>query len=273
MCCRCKHRPLRMPPSCLAQGYKNHPHEHGAEAAAEAWSRKSGAGPGAGPTVGVRGELLSDHPSFQQICFVGGPGTGKSTLAQALNVRLKLAGYDSEFCAEFARTYLRRSGPVASVFEQFVILAGASAREDELSIHQFSVSDSAAFLGEVYYQYERLLASRRGEAGDQTKLEQGLHELRRMCRKRLLKADHIFFVPGGLFDMASDPTRQYVGDQELLSRKIRAWLDSNDASYHVVEQHELEDRLDEVIGVLVARGAFEDSGAALHAARSPARPA
>jgi hypothetical protein len=194
------------------------------------------------------------HPNHQKIYFVGAPGTGKSTLAQAVNVALKMEGHDAEFCAEFARTYLRSSGPPVSPLEQFVILSGASDREDELKIHNFTVCDSASFLSEVYYTY---VIKRLSPDLSSAKIEQGLEEIRRLCRKRLLEAEHIFYVPPRLFDSGPDPTRAYTEDVEWLDERFKAYLTNNGADYTVVESIDLEERVAEVMASLRYRDAFQ----------------
>jgi energy-coupling factor transporter ATP-binding protein EcfA2 len=199
------------------------------------------------------------HPSHQFIAFVGAPGTGKSTLAQALNVQLKLENYDSEFAPEYARAYLRRSGPMLSPLEQFIVYAGATKREDELRVHQFVVADSASCMGAVYYQYER--ATNPGlvhtpEA--ELKMETALHELRRLCRARIKRVDHLFLVHPGDFETGDDPTREYMQHQDELGRRIEAYLYDNDADFYTIKAKNLGQRLQEVLDVLSKKGAFED---------------
>jgi hypothetical protein len=186
----------------------------------------------------------------QKIAFIGAPGTGKSTLAQALVPKLKLLGLDVEFVPEYARSYLRRTGSIESPFENFVIHAGACEREDELDVHDFMVTDSASFLAETYFAYMRHKA---GDAGVDPKLDRGQHELARMCLRRLRMFQNIFFVPQGHFNTGKDPTREYLSDQGLIDRMMRAYLDYHLATYHVVRAVGLARRVNEVMRVLVAR--------------------
>lgn len=195
--------------------------------------------------------MNQDH---QRISFVGAPGTGKSTLAQAVSVHLKLLGHDIEYCSEYARAYLRRSGPIITPFENFVTLAGNSAREDELRIHKMAVCDSAAFVAEVYYRHD--WATLPLEGISTVKLENGLDEIRRLCRRRLRSTSHIFYVPLKPFESHEDPTRRYQDDREQLDLMMRAFLDNNDADYHTVEAIDLDQRVEEVVANLKERGAF-----------------
>jgi energy-coupling factor transporter ATP-binding protein EcfA2 len=188
-----------------------------------------------------------------RIAFIGAPGTGKSTLAQMLVPLLKMDGLDVEFCGEYSRIYLRRSGPPQTPFEQFAILAGACEREDELDIHDFVVCDSASFVSDVYFQYERL---RNHRNADPVKLDRGYHEIVRMSRNRLKKFQHIFYVPVSDFGTGKDPSRIYVEDQRLLDRMLHAYLDYTLADYHTVQASSVDDRLREVRRVLHERDAF-----------------
>jgi nicotinamide riboside kinase len=183
-----------------------------------------------------------------RISFVGAPGTGKSTLAQALAVRLKLAGYDAEYCGEYARSYLRRSGPVATPFENFVTLAGNSAREDELQVHHLAICDSAAFIAEVYYRHDWSTGD--NDSISTIKLENGLDEIRRLCIRRLRSTSQIFYVPLFSFESHPDPTRRYNDDRERLDLMIKSFLDNNDANYYTITSGDLEDRVDETFNHL-----------------------
>ena len=95
-----------------------------------------------------------DAPNTR-ICFLGAPGTGKSTLAQALVPQMKLQGLDAEFQGEYGRTYLRRFGAPESLFEEFMIFNGNCQREDEMDVHDYVITDSASFNGAVYFSYVR----------------------------------------------------------------------------------------------------------------------
>lgn len=198
--------------------------------------------------------MYEDH---QRVSFVGAPGTGKSTLAQAVSVHLKLMGLDVEYCSEYARAYLRRSGPIVTPFENFVTLAGNSAREDELRMHKMAVCDSAAFIAEVYYRHD--WATLPLEGISTVKLENGLDEIRRLCRRRLRSTSHIFYVPLMAFDGGEDPTRRYEDDREQLDLMIRSFLDNNDAPYYTVTAAELDKRVEEVYNALEAAGALSEA--------------
>lgn len=173
-------------------------------------------------------------------------------------VRLKLDGFDAEFCPEYARHYLRRSGPPITPFEQFTMLSGSSDREDELDVHRFSVCDSASFVAEPYFSYMLDQEEFNSAARASVKMERARQELHRLCRKRLSNFDHIFFVPVvESVNPGRDATRIYNDHRHLISKLLQAYLDNNHADYYTVNSSSHQGRLRELIKVLRERGALD----------------
>lgn len=54
-----------------------------------------------------------------RVCFVGCPGVGKTTLATSVYATLKQSGRNAEYIHEFVRFDIHRSGPMASIWEQY----------------------------------------------------------------------------------------------------------------------------------------------------------
>lgn len=86
----------------------------------------------------------------KKCAFLGGPGTGKTTLIKQLDVYYSMAGYVSSVCLEFARTYIIRYGPPTSIFEQFLLYEGQKQLEEELSHCDIIFGDNATILNYVY---------------------------------------------------------------------------------------------------------------------------
>lgn len=86
----------------------------------------------------------------KKCAFLGGPGTGKTTLIKQLDVDYSMAGYASSVCLEFARTYIIRYGPPTSIFEQFLLYEGQKQVEGELSHCDIIFGDNATVMSYVY---------------------------------------------------------------------------------------------------------------------------
>lgn len=86
----------------------------------------------------------------KKCAFLGGPGTGKTTLIKQLDVDYSMAGYISSICQDFARTYIIRYGPPENIFEQFLLYEGQKQQEEELSYCDIIFCDNATILSYVY---------------------------------------------------------------------------------------------------------------------------
>ncbi|MCG8402336.1 MAG: ATP-binding protein [Firmicutes bacterium] len=86
----------------------------------------------------------------KKIAILGGPGTGKTTLCKQLDVDYSMAGYVSDVCQEFARSYIARYGVPGNIFEQFLLYEGQKRREEELAYCDIIFCDNATTLNYVY---------------------------------------------------------------------------------------------------------------------------
>ncbi|MHB8917797.1 MAG: AAA family ATPase [Desulfocucumaceae bacterium] len=87
---------------------------------------------------------------FKKCAFLGGPGTGKTTLIKQLDVDYSMVGYISSICPDFARTYIIRYSPPTTIFEQFLLYEGQKQSENELSHCDIIFCDNATILSYVY---------------------------------------------------------------------------------------------------------------------------
>ncbi len=86
------------------------------------------------------------------VAFIGGPGTGKTTLANEVTAELKKRGVSAQFVGEYIRNYVEKHKSFPRhVSDQHVVLRGQTKREDEAaSSAGCVVTDSAAWLSGVY---------------------------------------------------------------------------------------------------------------------------
>ncbi len=87
---------------------------------------------------------------MRKIAFLGGPGTGKSTLIKALDVEYSMAGWNSSVCLEFVREYIASYGVPESIFEQFMLYEGQKRREQEYNHCDIIFCDNSTILNFIY---------------------------------------------------------------------------------------------------------------------------
>lgn len=161
----------------------------------------------------------------RKIAILGGPGTGKTTLCKQLDVDYSMAGYISDVCLEFARSYIAWYGPPKSIFEQFLLYEGQKRREEELSHCDIIFCDNATILN---YVYGLLTCDFKNP-----KEVYALMKLYEWAMRDLPEYD-IFYVPRE-FSVEKDGIR-YQDDQMALivDTKIKDFLDLMNVPYTVV---------------------------------------
>jgi nicotinamide riboside kinase len=186
----------------------------------------------------------SQEAKGRKIAIIGGPGSGKTLLAKALVIHMRLKGYDAVPCDEYIRDYIRDSGMLQHYGEQFPILYGSSAREDGFQeVHQFVVCDGASFFAETYMAYYRPEAMSESE---EKKWEFAYDIVRRLARARLKTFDQLFFVSRGNFTLSADPQRYNPDDAEQMGRALKGYLDYQRIPYTEILATELDARVAEI---------------------------
>lgn len=89
-----------------------------------------------------------------KIAIVGGPSSGKTSLALKVTAALKTQDHNVEHCTEYARTYIGKTGPITSPWEEFPIFYNQEMRENQLcEKYDLVVCDSGGFLPFIYAQH------------------------------------------------------------------------------------------------------------------------
>ena len=161
----------------------------------------------------------------RKIAILGGPGTGKTTLCKQLDVDYSMAGYVSDVCLEFARSYIAWYGVPTSIFEQFLLYEGQKRREEELNYCDIIFCDNATILNYVY-----------GLLSCDFKNPKEVYALMKLYEwaMRDLPEYDIFYVPRE-FTAQSDGIRYQDTDFAIvIDNKIKSFLDIMNVPYTVV---------------------------------------
>lgn len=157
--------------------------------------------------------------------FLGGPGTGKTTLIKQLDVDFSMAGYLSSSCMDFARSYIIRYGPPRTIFEQFLLYEGQKQSEAELSHCDIIFCDNATILN---YVYGLLLCD--------FKSRQQVYALMKLYEWAMkdLPEYEIFYIPRE-FPLHSDGVI-YQNEEmaAVVDQKIKSFLDMMNVPYTVI---------------------------------------
>lgn len=182
-----------------------------------------------------------------KIAIVGSPSSGKTSTAEALKVKLKLAGYNAEIAHEYPRTYIQRYGVADHPLEQFLILERQAQVEATIQAHHdITICDSSTFLCYIYGS--RLVNDSYGKISD-VKLAHFKNVLYKSAMNHLGTYDFIFYVPC-LGTMEDDGIRvQTTQDAIEIDEQIVGFLKMEQVPFFTVSGLPQE-RADRIMSIL-----------------------
>lgn len=166
----------------------------------------------------------------KKICFVGGPNTGKTTLARCLADELIKKNYSAELVAEFARDYIIEHGTIDGPQAQLAIAHGQKEREILAKSRnpEFIVCDVPTFLCPVYFRFLYDGVSDERETRNLAAVEK---ELWQEVSPEISSYDFVFFLPPEL-KPEKDGVRLYTDKIEEISNRIDEFLHSHNIKHH-----------------------------------------
>ncbi len=172
---------------------------------------------------------------MKKICVIGGPSSGKTTVALELGVRLKMMGYEVHFVLEYATHYINRNGRPTSIFEQGFIFQGQKDEEgyiEQNSKCDFLVCGSASFLTCVYTRHFR--PGPNAKKDELQKYNYVLKTLDKWARERTLASyDFIFFLPSEIpFQKNSVRWQDNIEEAKKIADQIEGYLKMEGRQYH-----------------------------------------
>ncbi|MBI2625969.1 MAG: ATP-binding protein [Candidatus Nealsonbacteria bacterium] len=184
----------------------------------------------------------------KKICFVGGPSTGKTTLAKYLAEELTKKNHPSELVGEFVRDYLVRHGPIKSPEEQLDIIRGQKEKEKMACSrnYEFVVCDAASFLSHVYFHFLNDGIIDKKEAEILKRIEEKLWQ---EISGEINSYDFVFFLPQE-FPPEEDGVRLFTDKVEEISDRIKAFLNAHNIKYHEL-RGTVQERADKAFKVIL----------------------
>jgi hypothetical protein len=178
--------------------------------------------------------------------MVGAPSCRKTTTAEQVKIKLKLAKINAEICPEYARTYIRDTGPISSPLEQLAVFHGQRHLEHQLEkVHDIVICDSAQFLG---YPYCRTFLTPNPKEEAVTRLLHG------MCVESIHEYKHIFYLPPDGSEVFQDGIRIQNNEmQEEIAAKINAFLCLENIGVNILTGT-VNDKVEGVLQCLVRAG-------------------
>lgn len=190
---------------------------------------------------------------MKKICIIGGPSAGKTLVALAVGIQLKLKRYIVRFVLEYATEYIVRNGSPKNAFEQMAIFCGQRDEErykEELAGGDFLVTDAASFLACIYARNFRTKADASKE--EIQKYNYVIKTLDKWARERTLPTyDYVFLVPLE-FGFQKNGIRWQMDEKESkkIADEIESFLKVEGKQYYSISGS-LEERVEKILAIIM----------------------
>jgi nicotinamide riboside kinase len=187
----------------------------------------------------------------KKIALIGGPCSGKTVLAQNLNVALKMKGLESRFVEEYPTDYIMACGKPENFMEQALIFYGQIEKEKryEKLNPDYLVLDYAAFAALVYFE---LMTRNAVLSEEERKKYFNCHDLLvARAREHAKTYEYIFLADPRDIVFKKDSVRFQASKDEalMIHSMIEQWMVKNHVPYHPVSGS-LDQRTELILRVL-----------------------
>lgn len=182
--------------------------------------------------------MSNPNPGHIKVAFIGVPGAGKSTVAQAVQVEMGSHSCITAISPEYAREYITKNGQPEHIAIQQGILFKQLHRENTLS-HGVNIlfSDSP-----VFFCYTYALLGMDPTSKQQAKIVRNLYKW--AVLDNLSRYDLLFYLPRQ-FEVVDDSVRspEFTG---VIEQGMLGFLDSHKhlfSNYHEITSEETDPQL------------------------------
>ena len=175
---------------------------------------------------------------MQKISFIGGPCTGKTTLALETVAHLRKKGVNAVYVYEYAREFILRHKTTPTAEQQIEICKHQIELEDLYAQGaKILIAEIPVFIGLIYSLHHRGIPCHQTEAVSDifNRLNLSLS-----LRDFIRQYDHLFLLHGNL-NFQKDPGRAHgQKESKIIHQNIVGFLD-----HHQIPYHELSGQGDE----------------------------
>lgn len=176
-----------------------------------------------------------------KIGLLGGPSSGKSTLAAALFAELKELGWKTEQVQEYAREFINKNGAITNILNQYLLYEKQSEKESIVpETIEYLITDSPTILSLIYAIHYATPVNR-----DHQQMIINLYE--KFIKYDRLNYDYLFLLPS-IRNYVIDGTRtQTAKEATELGNKIKIFLDLHNMKYSLLHNKETKIRVQSII--------------------------